>query len=54
VNKSRAKMTILSPGDKVDTFGVGAGEIVFIPPAYLHYIENIDANNNTHFVVFFG
>jgi oxalate decarboxylase len=54
VIKGRAKMTILSPGGKVDTFEVGAGEIVFIPPAYFHYIENIDAENNTHFVVFFG
>jgi oxalate decarboxylase len=54
VIKGRAKMTILSPGGKVDIFEVGAGEIVFIPPAYFHYIENIDAENNTHFVVFFG
>jgi oxalate decarboxylase len=54
VINGRAKMTILSPGGKVDTFEVGAGEIVFIPPAYFHYIENIDVENNTHFVVFFG
>lgn len=51
--KGRAKMTILSPGGEADTFEVKAGEIVFIPPGYLHYIENIDVDD-THFAVFFG
>jgi oxalate decarboxylase len=27
---------------------------VFIPPGYLHYIENYDREKVTHFVVFFG
>jgi oxalate decarboxylase len=54
VIQGKAKMTILSPGGNVDTFEVGGGEIVFIPPAYFHYIENIDVENDTHFVVFFG
>jgi oxalate decarboxylase len=30
------------------------GEIVFIPPGYLHYIENANVDKPTHFVVFFG
>ncbi|MGB8643502.1 MAG: cupin domain-containing protein [Nitrososphaeraceae archaeon] len=54
VVEGRAKMTILSPGGNVDSLEVRAGEIVFIPPAYLHYIENADAENVTHFVIFFG
>jgi oxalate decarboxylase len=54
VVEGRAKMTILSPGGNVDSFEVRAGEIVFILPAYLHYIENADAENVTHFVIFFG
>ena len=54
VVEGKAKMTILSPGGNVDSFEVRAGEIVFIPPAYLHYIENADAENVTHFVIFFG
>lgn len=54
VVEGRAKMIILSPGGTVDSFEVGAGEIVFIPPGYLHYIENYDTEKVTHFVVFFG
>ena len=53
VVEGRVKMIILSPGGNVDSFEVRAGEIVFIPPGYLHYIENADAENMTHFVVFF-
>jgi oxalate decarboxylase/phosphoglucose isomerase-like protein (cupin superfamily) len=37
-------MIIFGPGDTLDTFEVGPGEIVFIPPGYFHYIENIDDN----------
>lgn len=32
VVEGRAKMIILSPAGTVDSFEVGAGEIVFIPP----------------------
>lgn len=51
--KGRARMNILSPGGKLDSFEVGEGEIVFIPPAYFHYIENI-AGEETEFAVFFS
>jgi oxalate decarboxylase len=54
VIEGRARMTILSPGGSVDTFEVNPGQIVFIPPAYFHYIENPDSINNMHFAVFFG
>ena len=47
-------MTILSPGRSVDTFDVNPGQIVFISPAYLHYMENPDSIINMHFAVFFG
>lgn len=53
VVEGTAKMIILSPGGTVDSFKVKAGEIVFIPPGYLHYIESVDAEKTTHFVVFF-
>ena len=43
VVEGTAKMIILSPGGTVDSFKVKAGEIVFIPSGYLHYIESIDA-----------
>jgi oxalate decarboxylase/phosphoglucose isomerase-like protein (cupin superfamily) len=46
-------MTIFGPGDSGDTFEVGPGEIVFIPPAYFHYIENIgDNNEDMQFAIF--
>jgi oxalate decarboxylase len=54
VIEGRARMTILSPGGSVDTFEVNSGQIVFIPAAYFHYIENPDSINNMHFAVFFG
>lgn len=53
VINGRARMTIFSPGNNVDTFEVGPGEIVFIPPAYFHYIENI-SEDNMQFAIFFN
>ncbi len=54
VISGRTLMTIFSPGDKVDTFEVGTNEIVFIPPGYFHYIENLDPNEDMQFAVFFN
>ena len=54
VISGRALMTIFSPGDKVDTFEVGTNEIVFIPPGYFHYIENLDSDEDMQFAVFFN
>ena len=53
VISGRARMTIFSPGDNVDTFEVGPGEIVFIPSAYFHYIENVNTSEDMQFAVFF-
>jgi oxalate decarboxylase len=58
VISGRARMTIFGPSDSVDTFEVGPGEIVFIPPAYFHYIENIrdndDDDDDMQFAIFFN
>lgn len=54
VISGRARMTIFSPGDNVDTFEVGPGEIVFIPSACFHYIENVNASEDMQFAVFFN
>jgi oxalate decarboxylase len=54
VISGRGRMTIFSPGDNVDTFEVGAGEIVFIPSAYFHYIENVNGSEDMQFAVFFN
>ena len=34
VVKGRARMTVLSPGAKVDTYELGPGDMYFIPRAY--------------------
>jgi oxalate decarboxylase len=54
VISGRGRMTIFSPGDSVDTFEVGPGEIVFIPSAYFHYIENVNTSEDMQFAVFFN
>jgi oxalate decarboxylase len=54
VISGRGRMTIFGPGDNVDTFDVGPGEIVFIPSAYFHYIENVNAGEDMQFAVFFN
>ena len=48
VISGRDRMTIFSPGDNIDTFQVGPGELVFIPSAYFHYIENVNAVKDMH------
>jgi oxalate decarboxylase len=53
VIKGRARMIIFSPGGNVDTFEVEPNQIVFIPTAYFHYIENI-GDEELHFAVFFS
>lgn len=53
VIQGRAQKLILSPGG-IDTFEVGPGEVVFIPPAFFHYIKNPDSTNNMQMAVFFG
>jgi oxalate decarboxylase/phosphoglucose isomerase-like protein (cupin superfamily) len=49
VISGRGRMIIFSPGDNVDTFEVGPREIVFIPSAYFHYIENVNASEDMQF-----
>jgi oxalate decarboxylase len=53
VVSGKAKMVILSPHGDRDEFIVGEGDVVFIPPAYFHYIENI-GDEEMHFAVFFN
>jgi oxalate decarboxylase len=54
VMRGKARMTIFGPGDNIDTFEVGPGEIVFIPPAYFHYIENLSNSEDMQFAIFFN
>jgi oxalate decarboxylase/phosphoglucose isomerase-like protein (cupin superfamily) len=38
--RGQAMMTIFGPGDNIDTFELDPGEVIFIPSAYFHCIEN--------------
>ena len=48
-----ALITILSPGGKVETFEMKAGDLSFLPKGYLHHIENT-GNEPAHFAIFFN
>ena len=52
VLEGRARMTVLSPGAKVDTYELSPGDMYFIPRAYPHHIENIGAQD-IRFLIFF-
>lgn len=49
----RARMLIMAPDGTKEVFEVHAGDVVFIPSAYFHYIENI-GQEELHFCVFFN
>jgi oxalate decarboxylase len=43
----------ISPSGIIDTFEVGPDQIVFVPAAYFHYIEN-NGDEELHLAVFFS
>lgn len=45
VTSGTGRMSLLSPGGKVDTYEMSAGDIYFIPKAYPHHIENLGASD---------
>lgn len=48
-----ARITLLSPGGKVDTFDMKAGDMSFLPKGYLHHIENT-GTDPARFAIFFS
>ncbi|KZS76873.1 cupin [Mycobacterium kansasii] len=52
VNRGSARMTVMSPGGKLDTWYLRQGDVYFIPRAYPHHIEVVDAPE-MHFCIFF-
>lgn len=52
VAEGRARMTIISPHGKVDTYQLEKGDIYFIPKAYPHHIENMESSD-LHILIFF-
>ncbi|MFD6162389.1 cupin domain-containing protein [Nocardia sp. NPDC060256] len=52
VHKGSARMTIMNPDGALDTYIVGEGEVYFVPRAYPHHIEVVEAPE-THLLIFF-
>ena len=52
VHQGRARMTVLDPDGTLDTWYLNEGDMYFIPRAYPHHIEVIDAPD-IHFCIFF-
>jgi len=52
VHKGEARMTVLGPHGKTDTFYLQAGDVYFIPKAYPHHIE-VTGDKDIHFLIFF-
>jgi oxalate decarboxylase len=48
----KARMSIISPVGKIDTYVLEVGDIYFIPKAYPHHIENL-TNSELHMLIFF-
>ncbi|HMU26761.1 MAG TPA: cupin domain-containing protein [Solirubrobacterales bacterium] len=52
VVRGQARMTVMDPDGSTDTYGLGPGDVYFIPPAYPHHIEDT-GQDDFHFLVFF-
>ncbi len=53
VLSGRVQLSVMRPSNKVDQFEVGAGDIYFVPVAFLHSVENIFAGE-TELLTGFG
>jgi Thermophilic glucose-6-phosphate isomerase and related metalloenzymes len=53
VLSGRAQLSVMHPSNKVDQFEIGAGDIYFVPVAFLHSVENIAAGE-TELITAFG
>lgn len=52
VRNGEARMTVMNPDGRLDTWTMTAGDVYFIPRAYPHHIENIGIDE-WHFLIFF-
>jgi oxalate decarboxylase len=52
VHRGSARMTIMDPDGALDTYTVHEGEVYFVPRAYPHHIEVVDAPE-IHLLIFF-
>jgi oxalate decarboxylase len=51
VREGRARMTVMDPDGTLDTYELAPGDVYYVPPAYPHQIEVLDAG--IHFLIFF-
>jgi len=49
----RARMTVKGADGTLDTYELWPGDVYFIPRAFPHHIENLEEDEETHFLVFF-
>lgn len=52
VDKGNARMTVMDPDGTLDTWYLEEGDVYFVPRAYPHHIEVVDAPD-IHFAIFF-
>jgi len=52
IHRGHARMTILDPDGRLDTYLLDPGDVYFVPPSYPHHIEVI-GDDDIHFLVFF-
>lgn len=52
VHDGSARMSILDPEGRIDTYTLKPGDVYFVPKAYPHHIENI-GSNELHILIFF-
>ncbi|MBY0387764.1 MAG: cupin domain-containing protein [Mycobacterium pseudokansasii] len=52
VQTGSARMTIMDPDGSLDTYYLNQGDVYFVPRAYPHHIEVVDAPD-IHFAIFF-
>ena len=52
VHRGSARMTVMDPDGTIDTWYLKEGDAYFIPRAYPHHIEVVDAPE-WHFLIFF-
>lgn len=53
IEKGKGRMTIISPSEKIDTYIIEEGDVYFIPKAYPHHIENLNADQELKILIFF-
>jgi oxalate decarboxylase len=52
IHQGRARMTILDPDGRLDTYTLEPGDVYFVPASYPHHIEVL-GDDDIHFLVFF-